>query len=400
MSMQQFAQDLDGWAEELKHARREQRETVMSRFVSLSAPLRDLTQDQLIAWLQEREVSPFVLLAAPGFTADEVEELLTIYTPFYISDEQVRVLLTCPQFLNAEAVNTLAQHITNNPQLRFTKGVFLSEVSGREAYVSHQFCEPILTKVHSLDALKAWTSAFPFAPYSIEAELRSALLYNEQRLLHNTGPFKPVLELFQLYHHRGLAHEEFFRNVPLWGLVRETPQHLKECMEIVGDIVRQFPHSLADLVSQMDTCKELCWLDEARLERLVDKYKSNNPVRVEVYNDVHQGLVNLGRAMYPIFSAHGFTVGAAQEMRIMADHVDAHIALWIWNAFLAHATDQQWGDYLQQLEENQPLVQGVHRHLSDQPAYMKKLLQLEIVSTPNPCSHSVTAQERLEKRKM
>lgn len=377
-------QALNNWAESLEHVRQDRGAVLKSvqQFIQCNTPLLNMTDNEKNQWLGERNVCPLWLLTDPQFDIAYVAQALE-HVPRYnhLWGEQSLRLLHAADFLPPEAVEFLAPQIKTHEAFKYVRTWIFPEYKGQ---TSEYMCEGVVVGLvshpHSFEALKVWSAHFPMQHSSVKRALFHILSHNFQNIFNSYTTDKensPVLEALQLYSHMGPPHPELFRNISyIWGMANEPSERLKQCMDIVGQLSQIC--GIDEIVSQVDSVKTYTYLRHTTQERLQQKMATDPNETYSLMLELCEKLYAFDELMYPILTQHNFSVAKSSEHRIMGDTPMTEYSMWVWDAFLKHATPQQWGVYMQELHDGHRLVVGTHDELKEEPLYMQKFLQQHV----------------------
>lgn len=382
--MSHSLQHLNDWAASLETIRHQRKDVLalVQQFIHCNAALLAMTDADKNQWLGEHNVCPLWLLTDPEFNIAYVAQALEQVPRYnYLWGEQSLRLLQVTDFLPPAAVEFLAPQIKNHEALKYVRSWMFPEYKEQPSeYVCEEVVVRLVKHPHSFEALKVWSTHFPVQHSSVQRALFHILSHNFQNIFksfnQNTDNF-PVLEALQLYSHMGPPHPELFRNISfIWGMVNEPSERLKKCMEIVGQLSQNC--GIDEIVSMVDSVENYTYLRHTTQERLQQKMATDSNETYSFMLELCEALRNFDALMYPILTQHNFSVGASAEQRIMGDTPMTAYSMWVWDAFLQHATPQQWAVYLQELNEGHRLVMGTHDELKDEPLYMQKFLQQHV----------------------
>lgn len=392
--MSNDVQNLNEWAVSLEKLRHDRPQTLtcVQQFIQWNTPLLNMTDDEKNQWLGEHNVCPLWLLTDPRFEIAYVRQVLDNVQRYnHVWSEQSLRLLHVTDFLSPLAVEFLSLQIKTNEVLKYLRSWMLPEYKGQTL---EHMCDGVVVGLmkhpHSLEALKVWATHFPIKQSSVEYALRDILSNNFQHIFKSytseTAQLSPVLETLQFYIQMGPPKSELFRNITyIWGMAREPLERLRECMNIVGELSQTC--GIDEIVSRVDSVENYSYLRHSVQERLQDRILNEPKDTYCFMLDLCETLYTFDQLMYPILTQHNFSVATSSEQRIMGDTPMTAYSMWVWDAFLKHATPQQWDVYMQELHDGDRLVVGTHEELKEEPLYMQKFLQ-HTVSSSNPSSHA------------
>ena len=387
--MSNSLQNLNNWANSLEKIRHQRKDVLASvqQFLQCNAPLLAMTDIEKNQWLGERNVCPLWLLTDPRFDIGYVAQALEQVPRYnYLWGEQSLRILQVTDFLSPKAVEFLAPQIKHHEALKYVRSWMFPEYKGE---TSEHMCEGVVVGLvshpHSFEALKVWNTHFPIQHSSVQRALFHILSHNFQNIFkayNQNEDNRPVLEALQLYSHMGPPHPELFRNISfIWGMSNEPSERLKNCMDIIGQLSQTC--GIDEIVSSVDSVENYTYLRHSVQERLHDKIAKEPNENYNFMLDICDGLRRFDQLLYPILTQHNFSVGASAEQRIMGDTPMTAYSMWVWDAFLQHASPQQWAVYLQELNDGNRLVVGTHNELKDEPLYLQKFLQQHVGAPSN-----------------
>lgn len=387
--MSNSLQELNNWATSLEQIRHQRKDVLacVQQFIEFNAPLLAMTDVEKNQWLGKHNVCPLWLLTDPQFDIAYVAQALEHVPRYnYLWGEQSLRLLQVTDFLPPEAVGFLAPHIKNHEALKYVRSWMFPEYKGE---TSQHMCDGVVIGLvshpHSFEALKVWSAHFPIKKSSVERGLFDILSRNFQNIFkayNQNNDNDPVLEALQLYSHMGAPNPELFRNISfIWGMVNEPAERLKQCMTIIGKLSQTC--GIDEIVSKVDSVENYTYLRHSVQERLQQKIIQEPNETYNIMLEMCDHLRRFDQLLYPILTQNNFSVGASTEQRIMGDTPMTAYSLWVWDAFLQHASPQQWAVYLQQLNEGNRLVVGTHEELKEEPLYMQKFLQQHVGAPSN-----------------
>lgn len=391
--MSNSLQELNNWATSLEQIRHQRKDVLacVQHFIEFNAPLLAMTDAEKNHWLGQHNVCPLWLLTDPQFDIAYVAQAFEHVPRYnYLWGEQSLRLLQVTDFLPPAAVEFLGAQIKTHETLKYLRNWMFPEYKGETSeYMGEGVVVALVSHPHSFEALKVWSAHFPIKQSSVEHALFDILSRNFQNIFksftQNTDN-NPVLEALQLYSHMGAPNPELFRNISyIWGMVNEPLERLKKCMDTVEHLCQVC--GIDEIVSTVDNVENYTYLRHSVQERLQEKMTQEPKESYRFMLDICDGLRRFDQLLYPILTQHNFSVGASTEQRIMGDTPTTAYSMWVWDAFLQHASPQQWNVYMQELHDRNRLVVGTHEELKKEPLYMQKFL-LHTVSSSNLISQT------------
>ena len=377
------------WAKSLNLPRSE-RETPAEQvqtFLVHSGALLSVRDDEKIQWLGKYDVCPLFLLTDPRFDIDFVNRAMAETNHYsHVWGEQGLLLIEAPELFNPQAVACFSKQILEHESLKYVlRRVFSKyEEQTSDRNMGQGFAQKIMSKPHSLEALKVWNEWFPIPRTAVESALRCILMNNYQNVFKNYSDIKdnmPVLETLQFYIQMCNPDPELFRNISLlWGVVREPTDRLEMCMDIVGQLSQTC--GIDEIVSHVDSVENYTYFKSVVQQRLQERLSKQATVVYTRMHEICSLLEKFDEQLYPILTQHNFSVAASANQRIMGDTPMTAYSYWVWDAFLKHATSEQWRVYLNDIARGDRLTVGTHDELKCEPFYMQKLLQQHI-QTPH-----------------
>lgn len=384
---------LDAWAQSLNGAlgQRKQAVSIIHNFLQHSTELHALSDQDKIEWMGAHDVSPFVLLTDPRFSLAFVKKAAKQVRGYtHTWGEQSLMLMKTPEFFTPEAVGYLAHQIRNHSAFQSVRTQFFTDYKGQtHTHLDYGVVQTLMCHPHSSEALNVWGEHFSMSRSAVENALHHILNKNHHNVFETywSGETLPVLESLRFYAGMGNPNPELLRNISsIWGVMGETPERMHECMTIIGQLSQTC--GIDDIVARADTTKAYSYLSHSSQERLLN-FLQNEP------NETHQRMFDLcialndfGAHLYPILTAHNFSVGTSAKQRIMGDSPMTEYSYFVLSAFLQHASSEQWDTYFAELNTGDRLVVGTHDELKNDPAYMKLFLRHSL-----PESNSVSVRK-------
>lgn len=372
---------LDTWAQSLNGAlgSRQTPVSIIQNFLQHSTELHDLSDQDKIEWMGAHDVSPFVLLTDPQFSLAFVKKAVKQVRGYtHTWGEQSLMLMHTPEFFTPEAVGYLAKQIRNHSAFQYVRTRFFTDYKGQtNTHLDYGMVQTLMCNPHSFEALSVWGEHFPISRSAVENALHRILAKNHQNVFENHSSVSdtlPVLEALRFYAAMENPNSELLRNIySVWGVMGETPQRMNECMTIIGQLSQTC--GIDDIVARADTTKAYSYLSHTSQERLLNFLQNEPNETYQRMFDLCTALNDFGALLYPILTAHNFSVGTSAKQRIMGNSPMTEYSYFVFSAFLQHASREQWDTYFAELNAGDRLVVGTHEELKNDPAYMKLFLQ-------------------------